>query len=71
MELPVFPFQLLNWDLVPPEEHKGTTGKSTWKVIQMGNIRVRLVEYSVGYRAAIGAVKAILSIAYGGKWIQN
>ncbi|MEJ7627821.1 MAG: DHCW motif cupin fold protein [Ferruginibacter sp.] len=51
MELPVFPFQLLNWDSVSAEEHLGTTGKSTWKVIQMGNIRIRLVEYSAGYKA--------------------
>lgn len=51
MELPAFSFQAIDWSAVPVEEHKGISGFAFWKVLQMGKIRIRLVEYSPGYRA--------------------
>ena len=51
MEMKQFPFQTLNWETVAKEEHPGITGTASWKIFKMGDIRVRMVEYSAGYFA--------------------
>lgn len=51
MNITSFPFQTLNWSSIPKEEHKGETGMAWWQVQQVNNIRVRMVEYSPGYKA--------------------
>lgn len=51
MEIKVFPFQTLDWSGINAETHAGTTGMAYWKVFNMGEIRVRMVEYSPGYVA--------------------
>jgi quercetin dioxygenase-like cupin family protein len=45
------PFETVDWSAVEKERHDGETGVSYWKVRQFGDIRVRIVEYSVGYLA--------------------
>lgn len=45
------PFQLLPWDTLTRERHAGTTGESFWRTMQFDGLRIRLVEYSAGYRA--------------------
>jgi len=45
------PFGTIDWSSVPPTEHAGTTGKAYWRTFEMGNIRVRMVEYTAGYLA--------------------
>ncbi|HEX7904220.1 MAG TPA: DHCW motif cupin fold protein [Chitinophagaceae bacterium] len=44
-------FQPLNWSSIPKEERKGETGFATWQTQQVNEIRVRMVEYSPGYKA--------------------
>jgi hypothetical protein len=51
MQLDPFPFQTLQWDDVPEEEHSGETGKAFWKVKHMNNLRIRKVRYTPGYKA--------------------
>ena len=51
MEIKEFPFQTLDWSAIPKEEHKGITGTASWRVFAMGDIRIRMVEYSPGYFA--------------------
>ncbi|MCU0452572.1 MAG: DHCW motif cupin fold protein [Bacteroidetes bacterium] len=51
MELTHIPFQTIDWDSVPPEEHPGETGSSTWRMVKEGNVRVRIVDYSAGFLA--------------------
>ena len=51
MQLSPFPFQILDWSTIAREEHKGETGLAYWQVFMMGNIRIRKVEYSPGYKA--------------------
>lgn len=51
MKIPSFPFQTLDWSTVPKEEHKGETGVAYWQVQKVNDIRVRMVEYSPGYKA--------------------
>ncbi|MFZ4620614.1 MAG: DHCW motif cupin fold protein [Bacteroidota bacterium] len=45
------PFTLMDWGSVPSERHNGESGFADWKVIRIGAIRIRRVEYSPGYRA--------------------
>ncbi len=51
MEMKDIPFTPVDWSTVEPEEHQGETGTALWRTRQFGAIRVRLVEYSPGYRA--------------------
>ena len=51
MEIKGIPFCTTDWERVERVEHRGETGTSFWKTFQQGNIRVRMVEYSPGYRA--------------------
>ena len=51
MKIAEFPFFETDWDKVPCVEHKGETGIAIWRTVQAGEVRVRMVEYSPGYRA--------------------
>lgn len=51
MNISSFPFQTLNWSSIPKEEHTGETGVAYWQTKMMNDIRVRMVEYSPGYKA--------------------
>ena len=45
------PFETINWDVLPVTEHKGENGYAFWKTIQLKDIRIRMVEYTAGYKA--------------------
>jgi hypothetical protein len=45
------PFQTIQWDKIPKEEHVGEQGTSYWQTLQLPGLRIRLVEYSPGYLA--------------------
>jgi quercetin dioxygenase-like cupin family protein len=45
------PFTTTDWSQVKTTEHKGETGSARWRTREFGAIRVRMVEYSAGYRA--------------------
>ncbi len=45
------PFQTIEWATVEKTEHKGDTGTSFWQTVQIGGLRVRVVEYSKNYFA--------------------
>jgi len=51
MEMTQIPFGTTDWGTVPAERKPGETGWADWKVRQFGSIRVRMLEYSPGYRA--------------------
>jgi hypothetical protein len=51
MKIENHPFSTLDWSTVPVEEYPGDTGKATWRVKHINDIRVRMVEYSPGYSA--------------------
>lgn len=44
-------FQTIDWQDIPKTEHIGETGTSFWQTLQLGGLRIRLVEYSAGYLA--------------------
>lgn len=45
------PFQIIDWKKLQKTEHIGETGTSFWKTKQFDGLRVRIVEYSIGYLA--------------------
>lgn len=45
------PFNRINWPAVEKTEHKGEQGTSFWRTVQLGGLRIRVVEYSPGYLA--------------------
>lgn len=51
MQLRDIPFGTTNWADVPATTHPGAAGTATWRTRQFGDVRVRMVEYSVGYVA--------------------
>lgn len=51
MHLTDIPFTTTDWSTVEPTKHAGETGVATWRTRHFGDVRVRMVEYSPGYRA--------------------
>ena len=51
MKIPTLPFTVTDWSGVSPTVHPGETGEATWRTITIGDLRVRMVEYSPGYLA--------------------
>ncbi len=51
MKIQDVPFMTTDWAQVPETKHPGETGSASWKTIESGNIRVRMVEYTPGYLA--------------------
>jgi uncharacterized cupin superfamily protein len=45
------PFGTTDWAEVPATRHTGETGHALWRTRQFGEVRVRVVEYSPGYKA--------------------
>ncbi|WP_333821022.1 DHCW motif cupin fold protein [Ohtaekwangia sp.] len=44
-------FQTTDWAAVPVTEHRGEQGTARWRTRQFDGLRIRLVEYSAGYKA--------------------
>jgi hypothetical protein len=51
MKLDAIPFQRIDWSAIAATRHTGETGEATWRTLEVGNVRVRMVEYSPGYLA--------------------
>jgi hypothetical protein len=51
MKIPTLPFTVTDWSDLPATEHAGETGTAFWRTFRIGDLRVRLVEYSPGYLA--------------------
>ncbi|MBS2023609.1 MAG: DHCW motif cupin fold protein [Deltaproteobacteria bacterium] len=51
MKLTGIPFEIQDLSQLPPTRHAGERGFALWRTREVGNVRVRLVEYSAGYLA--------------------
>jgi hypothetical protein len=51
MHLNGIAFGITDWHDVEPTDHAGEAGVARWRTRHFGAVRVRLVEYSAGYRA--------------------
>lgn len=67
MNMSGIPFGASDWSLVEPTEHPGEIGMALWRTRQFGEIRVRLVEYSPGYRADHWCVKGHIVLCARGE----
>ena len=67
MILSDIPFAVTDWNSIQPTEHPGDTGTAWWRTLQLGDIRVRLVEYSANYRADHWCEKGHILLCLSGK----
>jgi hypothetical protein len=44
-------FHTTDWSCITATEHAGASGVASWRTLKFGDLRVRLVEYSAGYKA--------------------
>jgi len=51
MQIKDIPFTVADWPQVERTAHPGESGLAYWQTLTFGSIRVRMVEYSAGYRA--------------------
>lgn len=51
MKIDGVPFGVTDWSTVAETTHPGSSGVATWRTVNAGNVRVRLVTYSPGYLA--------------------
>jgi hypothetical protein len=47
----VFPFQCIDWSIIPETIYPGEKGSATRQTLQLDGLRIRIVEYSAGYFA--------------------
>jgi hypothetical protein len=51
MRLEGIPFRTIDWSGIAPTTHPGAPGVASWRTVEIGNVRMRMVEYSPGYVA--------------------
>jgi hypothetical protein len=51
MKIQDVPFCTVDWSQMEASQHPGETGMAYWRTLEIGNIRVRMVEYTPGYWA--------------------
>jgi hypothetical protein len=51
MKIPNTLFTVTNWSEHPPTKHLGESGYALWRTLNIGDIRVRFVEYTADYIA--------------------
>ena len=51
MKIPNIAFTKTVWADLPVTEHPGETGVAYWRTLEIGDVRIRMLEYSAGYLA--------------------
>ena len=51
MNLAEHPFSTTDWEAIPSTQHPGVTGEALWRTQEIGDLRIRMVDYSPGYVA--------------------
>jgi len=67
MNMSEIPFATTDWSAVEPTAHQGETGMAYWRTRHFGSIRVRMVEYTPGYRADHWCVKGHVLLCLEGE----
>lgn len=65
------PFQTIDWTSIEKIEYKGETGVASWQTVQFDGLRVRLVEYSNGYKADHWCQKGHIVFCLDGEFISE
>ena len=61
------PMAVIDWTKVKAEEHSGEKGTAVWRTQVMGDIRIRMVEYSPGYKADHWCTKGHVILCLSGQ----
>ena len=67
MNMAEIPFATTDWSTVEPTAHQGETGMAYWRTRHFDSIRVRMVEYTPGYRADHWCVKGHVLLCLEGE----
>jgi hypothetical protein len=67
MQMSSIPFCTTDWSKVESTEHKGEYGLAFWRTRTFGDVRVRMVEYSPGYKADHWCVKGHVLLCIAGE----
>ena len=51
MKLSALPFTVTDWASMPATTHLGQNGQAVWRTLNIGDVRVRMVEYTPHYLA--------------------
>ena len=51
MKIPPSPFSVVDWETIQPQAHRGVSGYAYWRTVEIGDLRIRMVEYTAGYVA--------------------
>jgi hypothetical protein len=65
------PFQTIDWSVIPKTEYKGETGSAFWQTLEFQGLRIRIVEYSVGYLADHWCQKGHIVHCLDGEFISE
>ena len=71
MKMPPLPFTVTDWASVPATEHKGETGSAFWRSFIVGELRVRVVDYTPGYLADHWCEKGHILLCLEGELITE
>ena len=64
--MPGIAFCTTDWATIPCTEHKGESGVAYWRTRHFDRIRVRMVEYTAGYRADHWCIKGHILLCMDG-----
>jgi hypothetical protein len=67
MQMSGIPFGTTDWSKIERTEHRGIRGIAYWRTQQLGNIRIRMVEYTPGYFADHWCVKGHVLLCVEGE----
>jgi hypothetical protein len=65
------PFQTTDWACIAETEHPGESGTAFWRTLQFGDLRVRVVEYSPGYKADHWCTKGHILFCLDGELVTE
>ena len=65
------PFTTIDWTSIEKVEHKGETGTSFWQTVQLGGLRIRIVEYSNDYLADHWCQKGHIVYCLEGEFVSE
>ena len=65
------PFDVTDWTTVSATTHPGETGIAIWRTLQLGGLRIRMVEYSADYLADHWCEKGHLLFVLEGELITE
>lgn len=65
------PFSNIDWSQVEKVEYPGHTGTATWQTLNFDGLRIRIVEYSIGYLADHWCQKGHIVHCLSGSFISE